>query len=224
MHQWLEFIFNMAEIVGTVAFAASAAMIAIDRKLDLFGVLFIGITAAVGGGIMRDLFLGYTPPSAFRNPVYVVMAAVTALAVFMFAWTQRRLYIRHYARLDKIINWLDAVGLGIFGVVGVETAIGMGHEEKMFLCVFMGLMPAVGGGILRDVFTQVIPAVLQKRIYAVASIVGCVLYYILRRMGLGLTMCMLMGMTVTVVIRLCASHYKWHLPKVDLEEVDHQKQ
>ena len=218
MQQWLEFIFHLAEIVGTVAFAASAAMIAIDRKLDLFGVLFIGITAAVGGGIMRDLFLGYTPPSAFRNPVYVAMAAATALAVFIFAFTQRRLYIRHYARLDKIINWLDAVGLGIFGVIGVETAIGMGHEEKMFLCVFMGLMPAVGGGILRDVFTQVIPAVLQKRIYAVASIAGCVVYYILRRTGIGLALCMVVGMTITVAIRLCASHYKWHLPRVDLED------
>lgn len=218
MQQWLEFIFNLAEIVGTVAFAASAAMIAIDRKLDLFGVLFIGITAAVGGGIMRDLFLGYTPPSAFRNPVYVAMAAATALVVFMFALMKRKLYLKHYSRLDKIINWLDAVGLGIFGVVGVETAIGMGHGEKMFLCVFMGLMPAVGGGILRDVFTQVIPAVLQKRIYAVASIAGCIIYYILRKMGTGLTVCMLIGMGVTVIIRLCATHYNWHLPKVNLEE------
>lgn len=220
MQQWFEFIFDLAEIVGTVAFAASAAMIAIDRKLDLFGVLFIGITAAVGGGIIRDLFLGYTPPSAFRNPVYVAMAAATALAVFVFALMKRKLYLKHYSRLDKIINWLDAVGLGIFGVIGVETAIGMGHGEKMFLCVFMGLMPAVGGGILRDVFTQVIPAVLQKRIYAVASIAGCIIYYILRQAGAGLTVCMLIGMGVTMVIRLCATHYNWHLPKVNLEEDD----
>jgi len=218
MQHWLEFIFDLAEIVGTVAFAASAAMIAIDRKLDLFGVLFIGITAAVGGGILRDLFLGYTQLSAFRNPVYVGMAAATALAVFVFAFFNRSLYKRHYLMLDKIINWLDAVGLGIFGVIGVETAMGMGHGDKMFLCVFMGLMPAVGGGILRDVFTQVIPAVLNRRVYAVASIAGCVIYYILRRAGAGLTICMLVGMAVTVVIRICASHYKWHLPKVNLED------
>jgi len=220
MQQWLEFIFDLAEIVGTVAFAASAAMIAIDRKLDLFGVLFIGITAAVGGGIMRDLFLGYTPPSAFRNPVYVAMAAATALAVFLFAFMKRRLYIQHYRVLDKVINWLDAVGLGIFGVIGVETAIGMGHGDKMFLCVFMGLMPAVGGGILRDVFTQVIPAVLNRRVYAVASIAGCVVYYLLRHTAMGLAIAMLIGMGVTVVIRLCASHYKWHLPRINLEDAD----
>ena len=218
MQQWLEFIFHLAEIVGTVAFAASAAMIAIDRKLDLFGVLFIGITAAVGGGIMRDLFLGYTPPSAFRNPVYVAMAAATALAVFAFAFFNRKMYIRHYGRLDKIINWLDAVGLGIFGVIGVETAIGMGHGDKMFLCVFMGIMPAVGGGILRDVFTQVIPAVLNRRVYAVASIAGCVVYYILRHTQMGIAFAMLTGMCVTVIIRLCASYYKWHLPKVNLDD------
>lgn len=217
MQHWLELIFDLAEIVGTVAFAASAAMIAIDRKLDLFGVLFIGITAAVGGGIMRDLFLGYTPPSAFRNPVYVAMAAATALAVFCLAYFKRDLYARHYHRMDKIINWLDAVGLGIFGVVGVETAMGMGHGDKMFLCVFMGLMPAVGGGILRDVFTQVIPAVLNKRVYAVASIAGCCAYYLLRQTRLAMAVCMLAGMGLTVVIRLCASHYKWNLPRVDMD-------
>ena len=215
MQHWLEFIFDLAEIVGTVAFAASAAMIAIDRKLDLFGVLFIGITAAVGGGILRDLFLGYTPPSAFRNPVYVGMAAATALAVFVFAFFNRSLYKRHYLMLDKIINWLDAVGLGIFGVIGVETAMGMGHGDKMFLCVFMGLMPAVGGGILRDVFTQVIPAVLNRRVYAVASIAGASLFCLLLRVGTDEALATLAGMSITLILRLLAWKFCWNLPRVN---------
>lgn len=217
MMDWFETIFDCAEIIGTIAFAASGAMIAIDRKLDLFGVLFLGITVAVGGGMTRDLLLGFTPPSAFRNPVYVAVAAVTALCVFLFAYFKRIEYKKQYYRMDRVINWLDAVGLGIFGVVGVETAMSMGHTDNMFLCVFMGMLTAVGGGILRDVFSKSIPAVLQKRIYAVASIVGCMVYYILRILNTATALDMLTGMTVTVIIRMCASHYRWNLPRVDLD-------
>lgn len=217
MFDWFEKIFHFAEIIGTIAFAASGAMIAIERKLDLFGVLFLGITVAVGGGMTRDLLLGFTPPSAFRNPVYVAVAAITALAVFAFAYFKRAEYKKRYRMMDQVINLLDAIGLGIFGVVGVETAMGMGHERNMFLCVFMGMLTAVGGGILRDVFSKTIPAVLQKRIYAVASIVGCMIYYILRQINMATALAMLVGMMVTIIIRLCASHYHWHLPKVDLD-------
>jgi len=96
MLEWFERIFECAEIIGTIAFAASGAMIAIDRKLDLFGVLFLGITVAVGGGMTRDVLLGFTPPSAFRNPVYVAVAAVTALVVFLFAYLKRVEYKKRY--------------------------------------------------------------------------------------------------------------------------------
>ena len=119
--------------------------------------------------------------------------------------------------MDRVISWLDAVGLGIFGVVGVETAIGMGHSDNMFLCVFMGMITAVGGGILRDIFTRMIPAVLRKRIYAVASIIGCIVYYLLRHMDIPLSIAMLIGMLVATVIRLCASHYNWNLPRIHLD-------
>jgi len=217
MLEWFETFFNCAEIIGTIAFAASGAMIAIDRKLDLFGVLFLGITVAVGGGMTRDVLLGFTPPSAFRNPVYVAVAAATALTVFLFAYFKRVEYKKHYHMMDQVINLLDAIGLGIFGVVGVETAMDMGHEGNMFLCVFMGMLTAVGGGILRDIFSKTIPAVLQKRIYAVASIVGCIVYYVLRAMEAAAAPAMFIGMLVTVAVRLCASHYHWNLPKVDLD-------
>lgn len=217
MGEWFETLFDCAEIIGMIAFAASGAMIAIARKLDLFGVLFLGITVAVGGGMTRDVLLGFTPPSAFRNPVYVAVAAVTALSVFLFAYFRRMEYKIHYEKMDQVINLLDAIGLGIFGVVGVETAMDIGHAGNMFLCVFMGMLTAVGGGILRDIFSKTIPAVLQKRIYAVASIIGCMVYYILRSMQMPMALSMLIGMMVTIVIRLCASHYRWNLPKVDLD-------
>lgn len=214
MYEWLATFFDAAEILGTVAFAAAGAMIAIDRELDMFGVLFLGITAAVGGGISRDLFLGITPPGAFRNSVYVAVAAVTSLAVFLFAWLDQRQYTRHHGQMDRAINLLDAIGLGVFGVIGVESSIGMNHGGNMFLCVFTGMITGIGGGILRDVFCSTVPAVLKKRIYAVAVIVGCSIYYGMRRMGMPLPLDMVVGMLVIVVIRLCASRFRWDLPAV----------
>ncbi len=214
MLEWFEKFVTCAEIIGTAAFAASGAMIAIDRELDMFGVLFLGVTAAVGGGILRDLFLGITPPSAFHDAIYVSVAAAVALAVFLFAWLNQRQYCRRRALLDRIINLLDTVGLGIFGVVGVETSVSMGHGDNMFLCVFLGMTTAVGGGILRDVFSHTVPAVLKKRIYAVASILGCLTYLLLCRALLPNPAAMLAGVAVTVAIRLCSTHYRWDLPVV----------
>ena len=212
MLDWFQMFFECAEIIGTVAFAASGAMIAIERELDMFGVAFLGIFAAVGGGIMRDLMLGIMPPSAFRDSTYVAVAVVTALVVFLFAWLDQRRYRKRYALMDRIINLLDAIGLGIFGVVGVETALGMGHQDNVCLCIFMGMTTGVGGGILRDLFSQTVPAVLKKRIYAVASIAGCTVYYLLRHTSLASALAMLTGTLITILIRLFSTHYHWNLP------------
>lgn len=212
MLDWFQMFFECAEIIGTVAFAASGAMIAIERELDMFGVAFLGIFAAVGGGIMRDLMLGIMPPSAFRDSTYVAVAVVTALVVFLFAWLDQRRYRKRYPLMDRIINLLDAIGLGIFGVVGVETAMGMGHQDNVFLCIFMGMTTGVGGGILRDLFSQTVPAVLKKRIYAVASIAGCTVYYLLRHTALASALAMLTGTLITILIRLFSTHYHWNLP------------
>lgn len=220
MLDWIQTFFFIVEIVGTVAFAASGAMIAIDRELDMFGVLFLGVAASTGGGMLRDLFLGITPPGAFRNPTYVAVGAATALAVFLFAWRNKRLYRREYALLDRVVNLLDAIGLGMFGVVGVEAAMAMGHEDNLFLCVFMGMTTGVGGGILRDLFSMAVPAVLKKRIYAVAVILGCTVYYGLRCAALATPAAMAVGMLVTLSIRLCASRYRWDLPIVHMREDD----
>ncbi len=217
MMEWFEWFVTLAEIAGTVAFAASGAMMAIERELDMFGVLFLGITAALGGGIVRDLFLGVTPPSAFQDAAYVSVAAATALAVFLFAWRNQRQYRLRRELLDAAINLLDAVGLGIFGVVGAQTAMRLGYAENMFLCVFMGMITGVGGGILRDVFSRTVPAVLKKRIYAVASILGCAVYCLLSRAALPAPAAMLTGAALTVAIRLCAAHYRWDLPVVRRE-------
>ena len=113
-----------------------------------------------------------------------------------------------------MVNLLDAVGLGIFSVVGVQTAIGAGHAGNAFLCLFMAMTTGVGGGVLRDVLSVTTPAVLKKRIYAVASLAGGGAYYGLIHAGINGMAAMLAGMLLTVAIRVLATRFQWDLPKI----------
>lgn len=214
MTEILQFLFDGAEIIGTIAFAVSGAMLAIDRGLDLFGVLFLGVVTACGGGIMRDVILGIVPPSAFSNSVFVMVAAVASVVVFLFAYLQRAKYWSRWEKVDHDINLMDAIGLGVFSVVGANVAMEQGFADNFFLCVMMGMSTGVGGGILRDLLSRTIPAVLHKRIYAVASIIGAALYCGLIRWGAPSALSMLCGIVITVVIRVMATHYLWDLPVV----------
>ncbi len=214
----LQFFFDGSELIGTIAFAASGAMLAIDRKLDLFGVIFLGAITACGGGIMRDIILGSFPPAAFRNPIFVLVAAITSILVFLFAYLKEQRYWQQRDRIDHYINLLDAIGLGIFSVIGAEVAMNRGYSDNMFLCMMMGMSTGVGGGILRDLLSRSIPAVLKKRIYAVASIAGAAVYYAMVCANLSNPLSMLGGMITTVIIRMLATHYLWDLPIVHHNE------
>lgn len=214
MTDFLQLLFDGSELIGTVAFAASGAMLAIDRDLDLFGVIFLGIITACGGGIMRDIVLGIFPPNAFSNSIFVLVAGITSLLVFLFAYLKEAEYWKERDRIDQDINFLDAVGLGIFSVVGAKVAMERGYDGNAFLCIMMGMSTGVGGGILRDLLSRTIPAVLKKRIYAVASIVGAAAYYGLMQVGVPAPGSMLFGLVVTVVVRMLATRYQWDLPIV----------
>ena len=214
MQDFFWYFFYCLEIIGTVAFAASGAMLAIDRDLDLFGVLLLGVTTAVGGGVMRDVLLGIFPPNAFSNSIYVAMAFATSLAVFLFAYLKEEPYWKQRAKMDRVVNLLDAIGLGIFSVAGAQMAMNRGFSDNAFLCIFIGMMTGVGGGILRDMMSQAIPFVLKKRIYAVASIAGAGTYYALAQADISRSGAMLAGVILTVAIRMLATYYAWDLPKV----------
>ena len=141
------FIFIL-EMIGTVAFASSGAMIAIEKKMDIFGVNVLGATTAVGGGIMRDVILGLAPPTAFSKPVYILIAVVTSTILFAIAY-KRMDTIRSITKseyYDKLMFWCDTAGLGIFTVVGIQTASRMMQENNTFFFVFIGVLTGVGGG------------------------------------------------------------------------------
>jgi len=211
---FLQYLFNSSELIGTVAFAASGAMLAIDRDLDLFGVLTLGSVTAVGGGIVRDVLLGTFPPNAFNKSIYMTVALLTSFLVFIYAYVSGPRYWRQVKFIDQANNFLDAVGLGIFSVVGAQTAISKGFADNGFLCLFMGMMTGVGGGMIRDLLSMTVPAVLKKRIYAVASIAGAAGFLFTLRAGVASPIAMLSGMAVTIIIRMLSTKYAWDLPKV----------
>ena len=208
------FFYSAAELVGTLAFAASGAMLAIDRKLDLLGVIVLGITTALGGGTIRDLLLGVNPPRMFSNYYYVLSAAGMSIAVFLVEALLRDRFHKRREEVDRVMNLFDAIGLGIFTVTGIQVAVDLGYGGNAFLTIFVGVLTGVGGGILRDVMSREIPAVLHKHIYAVASVAGGICYYICFLTNFGGGVPVLLAVAVVVTIRLLAAHYRWSLPKI----------
>ena len=190
------------EILGTVAFAVSGAMVAIDKKMDILGVAILGMTTAVGGGIVRDVIIGVTPPVAFSNPLYALLAIAVSCVVFLP-------FIRRHVNPDSMLFVIvDAIGLGTFAVIGVISGLPFGN---LFLEIFLGTLTGVGGGILRDVFAAEKPMVFVKHFYASACIIGAVLCAVIYPYSRNIAM--LTGIVSVIVLRILAARYKWHLPK-----------
>ena len=209
-----EFIFIL-ELIGTVAFASSGAMIAIEKKMDIFWVNVLGATTAVGGGIMRDIILGLTPPGAFSHPVYVLVAALTSTILFVIAYAkptafESRVKTDYY---DKLMFWCDTAGLGIFTVVGIQAAVRAVGGENVFFFVFIGTLTGVGGGVLRDIMAGETPYILVKHIYACAAIAGGIVC-VVGRTAFGEAYGTILGLAATVLLRFLAAHFRWNLMRV----------
>lgn len=211
----IDTLFFLTELIGTVAFSVSGAVLAIERELDLFGVVFLGAVTAIGGGIVRDLLLGQIPPTAFQNYVYLLLAVAAALLVFVVSYRQNQKGLPMKFINDALLNVLDAAGLGIFSVIGVQNTIRAGFGDNAFFCVFLGMTTGVGGGMLRDVLSKSTPAVLRKHIYAIASIVGAICFYYLR--PLSETGAIFASVILVIVLRVLASCYQWTLPRIILK-------
>jgi len=211
-------VIQILEITGTVAFAVSGALIALSCSLDLFGVIFIGCITACGGGIIRDIMLGRVPPSVFENSYVIFIAALSAVAVFVVAYINRHHFDTLREKLEKINNVFDAIGLSVFSVVGVEVVFGAGFADRRLFCILMGMITGVGGGILRDILADKTPYVLKKHIYAIASLLGSGLYYVLRTWLEGTVFAATMAMLVVFAVRMLATAYRWQLPKVKFDK------
>lgn len=209
-----ESIIYIFELIGTVAFASSGAMVGIRKNMDIFGVNMLGIMTAVGGGCIRDIILGITPPKMFQNFSYVVASILISCILFsVFYVNQRLLASRFLERYERIMISLDAIGLGVFTVMGIRTAIGISCEENIFLLIFVGTVTGIGGGMLRDIMAGMTPFVFVKHVYAIASILGAVSYIILRNYFRDIVS-VFIGAAVVIIIRLLAAHFHWNLPRI----------
>jgi len=191
-----------ADLVGVAVFAASGASAAIGKRLDLFGVAFVGFVAALGGGILRDLVIGAVPPLAFADWRYAVTAVVASVAVF---WLHPQLN-----RLRRTVLLLDAAGLGLFTVTGTLKALDAG-VPPVGACL-IGMLTAIGGGLARDLLTAEIPVVLQRDIYAIVALGGAILVTALRALGLAGPVPLATAAGLMIGLRLLALYRRWSAP------------
>lgn len=212
----------LSELAGTVAFAVSGVLTAKKQKLDVFGAVVLGLTTAVGGGALRDILLGYNPPVMFRKPVYAITAIITSLIVFYVEKSSRLL--EDSGKMMLSLNIADTIGLGVFAASGTEKVLGTVYCENTFLAIFVGTITAVGGGILRDMLAGTIPVVMRKRVYAVAAMLGSLIYYLLRfRVELPVSAAELISIAAISGIRFLAIRYLWNLPSFEGREQGIQK-
>ncbi len=211
------------EIIGVISFAVAGAIVDIDKETDLFGVVFLSLMTCFGGGIIRDITIGRSPPAFFRELTYQVAIAISvALTIFILASVFKRHYVKHERRVLDINNYIDALAIGIFSVSGVETCLGFfasrGESAGFLLCAVLGMMSAVGCGMIRDLILRDIPFILRKRVYALAALTGASLYYLLATVIFDGNEVMQMiseifCIALVVVIRVLATKLKWNLPK-----------
>jgi uncharacterized membrane protein YeiH len=191
------------DLFGTMAFAATGAIKAVEHKLDIFGVIFLAAITGLAGGIIRDVVLGKIPPSGISEISYVSIAIVTAIAVFF-------LYHRIKSQMGLFLTF-DAVGLGVFTIIGATIALNI-YGFNVLLMVFAGMITAIGGGIIRDALVNETPLVFRKELYASISFVGVLLYILLLYEGSNLEIASIVCIIFITVFRIMAIHYRWNLP------------
>ena len=214
----MDIVLLVIEIIGFISFSMSGALISIDKETDLFGVIFLSITTCFGGGLIRDVIIGEMP--VMFNSLYfeVLLTVITAVTVFVLAKIFKHQYVEHENTVIRINNYVDALALGIFCVAGVQACIDKCFEDGMFLAVTMGMLTAVGGGMIRDLMLRDIPFVLRKRIYAVAAIIGSVVYYVIVVFAMpnseaGQLVGTIACVGVVFALRILATHFKLNMPK-----------
>lgn len=192
------------DLFGTMAFAVTGAFKAIENKSDIVGVLLLATITGVAGGVIRDVVMGQFP-NALSDPAYVAITVTSGVAIF-FLYTHLK---KHWNLFLKF----DAIGLGVFSIIGATFAYNL--VGLNFLAIMLaGVLTAVGGGILRDVFVTQVPIVFVKEFYVSASFIGILVFYFMLYFGGELYSATIVGLTITTTLRLIAMKYNWNLPKV----------
>lgn len=192
------------DLFGTMAFAVTGAFKAIEHKSDIVGIIILATITGVAGGTIRDIIIGHFPPHSISDPAYVAITTVTGVAIFFL-----------YPKMQKHWNLFlkfDALGLGVFTAIGATFAYQV-FGMNFLAMTLAGMITAVGGGILRDMFVNEIPLVFVKELYASASFLGVVVFYVLLVSQFSLEVSAITSIVVTTILRLVAMKYNWNLPK-----------
>lgn len=209
---------TIIELIGIIAFAISGAIVAIKRNFDLFGIIVLGVITAVGGGAIRDIILGIIPPTMFKHSLYVFVAFITSCLAFGLGTVAAVKFKKNKEFFMDLVNFFDAIGLGVFAVTGTNTAIISGYANNPFLAIFVGVITGIGGGMLRDILAGRVPFVLYKDVYASAAIIGAGLYYLLYVNNVNATVSVTLTIFITILIRIAASFYHLSLPRISKSE------
>jgi len=196
-------VLELANCIGIIAFAISGSMKAIKKGMDLLGVLVLGFSTALGGGITADLLLGKTPPTNLVYLPYPLTAFISSLFTFIF--------YKVFNNVNKPLLYADAVGLGAFASSGASLAYSV--YPSPLLVVMIGTITAVGGGVIRDLLSNEIPLVLTREFYASAAIIGSFTFFILKYEGVNEEYAIFVSFVITTLLRILALRMKWELPK-----------
>lgn len=195
--------FDLLDYIGTFVFAISGALAAMNRKFDPFGVLILAIVTSVGGGTIRDLLIGRTPVGWMLdiNYAYIIIGAFLVTMLFQ----KRLIFFR------KTMFLFDAIGLGLFTIIGVE--LGLGANLHPIFCVLLGTLSASFGGVIRDILCNEVPIIFHKEVYASLSIFGGITYLLLQKTNLPIDFVYIITSFPIVILRILAVRKKWEIPK-----------
>lgn len=207
-------LFTILDLLGTVAFAISGALAAMNRKLDLFGIFIIAFVTAIGGGTLRDILIGNTPVMWMDNTIYIYLIGVVTVLSIIF---RNKIYY-----LKTSLFLFDTIGLGVFTITGVETGIRNGLDP--IICITLGAMTGTFGGVIRDILCNEIPVIFRKEIYATASIVGATIFILLYEMQMNSDLIYIITSLIIIAIRLVVVKFKISLPSYALKRIGSNSQ
>ena len=193
------------DLFGTMAFAVTGAFKAIEKKFDIVGIIILATITGLAGGTIRDIIIGKVPPNSIADPAYIAITVATGFVIFLL-----------FSRLKKHWNLFlkfDAIGLGVFTIIGATFAYNI-FGLNFLAIAFAGIVTAIGGGILRDVFVQDTPIIFVKELYASASLIGVVVFYFILVLDGSLYLATILGIIITTGLRMVAMKFNWNLPRV----------
>ncbi len=196
--------FQIIEILGTFAFSISGVLVALEKRMDVFGVFIIAFVTSVGGGTLRDVLIGQTPVTWMENMIYVYV--IIAATIFSIIFRKRLDYLKGSLFL------FDTIGIGLYTVVGIEKGLAIGLHP--IICIALGTITACFGGVIRDILCNEIPIIFRKEVYATACILGGLIYFLLRELPIDNNFVFVISGSVVIVVRLIAVKFKISLPSL----------